>query len=381
MKRGLSILVAALLLLGVGLVGASPLAHALVTDEQVKITVLGNYTLNQLDARIYNTTSQKLVTLDTTKVSLTADTIQDLATDGLQAVLLLTNLSAPTVDINTNETVITAYDLSGIYADSLVVAVADVNDTTGAVSNMQYYKITPASGEIVIARTSSDIIVYTSSGAKLSMGIANLSSPHVMLMLDDGQGQYLTASNVQLLELRAVRNPPSGFTLLRNQATGEAEFTVQASGPVTIWFDESHQGGDVDLFIFDSSNSNFASAGTSQTWSWLLSHSTRHIFADLSPSTASLNANGQLKFVVKRYSGNAASVTWSVAIRLDSSNTNPGTTTTTQPSNNQTNTTTSGWGDYLAGLTGAFEGSGNSALIVIVVVVILLILAIVLRRR
>ena len=312
--RALALVLALLLVVGVGIGVVSPLVvHA--EEETVKITIVGNYTLNQLDAMIYNATSGKLEALDTSKISLSADTVKDLAQDNAQAAIIL-NLSAPVFDVNSNETVVQVFYMDGVYADTLIIAVADVNDTTGAVSNMHYYKISPATGGLAIARLDGDVVAYA-NGMKFEIPLSGYSNPKIMLMLEDGTGTYLTASQVQLLELRAIRTPPPGYTLLRNHATGETAFTVQATGTVSIWFDESHQGGnDVDLFIFDSSDRDYSNATTQQTWGWLYSHATRVVFADTSPETVSMNAHGSIKFVVKAFQGDPNSVTWSVGLRL-----------------------------------------------------------------
>lgn len=368
-------LVLALLALAAPLLTGIQVAKA---DDETKITVLGTYNFTALSSYMYNATAGKLEAVNSSYVQVLSDEIKDLsAGDNIQPAVVL-DLSAPTQDLNTNETITYAYILSGSYGD-LVVGVADVNTTDNTVSNLQLVKVSPASGDVAIVRTSSDIVVYA-NGVKLSIPLANYSSPKVLVMTPD-EGTYLAANTIQEVELRAVRSPPSGYTLIRS-GSGPAEFTISANGPLSIWFDEAHDTGDADLFIFDSSNPSFSEASTSQTWTWLWTHATAHIYSDFAPETRTITAHGQVKFVVQMFRGNSVSQ-WRVAVRLLSNN-NPQpepTQTPSQPSNHNTqpsSTNTQINEGALASLRNAYEQ--NPALFAIAVILFLAFIVLLLRR-
>ena len=256
-----------------------------------------------------------------------------------------------------------------------MVGVADVNSTDNSISNLEFYKISPASGDIMIVRTDYDLNIV-GDGYKLSIPLANYTNPKVLLYTDS----QVSVGGISEIELRALRSPPSGYTLLRS-GTGETSFTISASGNLHVWFDESHSGGDVDLFIFDSSNSYYSSASTTQSWSWLAVHCSRYLFSDAYPQTTSLTAHNTVKFVVKRFSGNANDVTWRIAATLSSSS--PSTTTTTQTPSSTSTTTANNpsnpsnarfsldWGSIQQALSG---GSNTAAYVVIAFIAIVVII-------
>ncbi len=367
-------LVLALLALAAPLLTGVHIARA--DDETTKITVLNTYNFTALSSYMYNATAGKLEAVNSSYVQVLSDEIKDLsAGDNIQPAVVL-DLSAPTQDLNTNESITYAYLLSGTYGD-LVVGVADVNTTDNSVSNLQLVKVSPVSGDVAIVRTSSDITIYA-NGVKLSIPLANYTNPRVLVMTPD-DASYLAASTVQEVELRAVRNPPTGFALIRS-GSGPAEFTISASGPMRVWFDEAHDSGDADLFIFDSSNPSFSSASTSQSWTWLWTHATAHIYSDFAPETRTITAHGQVKFVVQMFRGNSVSQ-WRVAVRLLSSN-NPQpepTQTPSQPSTTPTTTTNQQINEgALASLRNAYEQ--NPGLFIIAVLLFLAFIVLLLRR-
>ncbi|BEP17061.1 hypothetical protein PYJP_04130 [Pyrofollis japonicus] len=371
MNRALSLALLALVL-ALPLLAALP-AHA----DDVKIVVLNTYDFTQLSAYMYNATAGTLQIVNSSYVQVLSDELKDAAAgDNIMPAIVL-SLDAPATDLNTGESVVYAYLLNNVYSDGLVVGVADVNSTDNSVSNLQLVKVSPVSGDVAIMRTNYDIIIYVDT-VKLSIPLANYSSPKVLLMTDDGANLF--ASSIQYVELRALQDPPSGYTLIRG-GSGEEEFTISASGTLSVWFDETHDGGDVDLFVFDSSNPDYNNASTSQTWGWLITHSTAYLWSDTGPWTRTIDTTGTVKFIVKGYSGDASAVNWRVAVRLLSGNNTPEpqpqqpTETTTQPSNsNRVNE--NGW---LAPLRSAYE-SNPAAFWLIVILLFVLAVAAVLRR-
>ena len=288
--------------------GSFPTHNALAEDTgTVKITVLSNTTFTNMTDYMLDTSANKLDALNTTYVQVLDYELKDLNTSDSYMPVVVMSMDAPTTDLNTNESIEYAYILSSTYGDGLLVGVADVNSTDNSISNLEFYKISPASGDIMIVRTDYDLNIV-GDGYKLSIPLANYTNPKVLLYTDS----QVSVGGISEIELRALRSPPSGYTLLRS-GTGETSFTISASGNLHVWFDESHSGGDVDLFIFDSSNSYYSSASTTQSWSWLAVHCSRYLFSDAYPQTTSLTAHNTVKFVVKRFSGNANDVTWRIA--------------------------------------------------------------------
>ena len=349
---------------------AAPLLTGIhVASADSKVVVLESGTLRDLAVYMYNSSSGGLLPLDSGKVNVSDSGIVDLVAGDNIVPIVVMNLSAPSYDANTNETSTDAYIVSKIYSDELVVGVADIVDNT--VNDIRMIKISPVSGDIAIVRTSSDVIVYA-NGVKFELSTANLTDPHVLLMTKDG-GSLLAAS-VQHVALRAIPNPPSGYTLIRS-GSGPAVFTISANGPLSIWFDESHDHGDADLFIFDSTNPHFGEADASKNWFWLYIYSDTMIFADYGAETATITANNQVKFVVQMFNRTAVNE-WKVAVRLsgnDSPQPEPEPTQPTTTSNNQHVDE-----GALASLRNAYES--NPGLFIIAVLLFLAFIVLLLRR-
>ena len=358
-----------LLLVLIAIAGLGPLQpHLANVNAETKMTIIGVYNFTALSSYMYNSTASLLQPVDTSKAIILADEIKDLAAgDGVNPVILL-DLDAPTHDLNNNETIIHAYILSNTYG-ALVIGVADVNSTN--VTNLQFIKVSPVAGDVAVIRTASDITVYA-NGIKMSIPLTNYTNPRTLVMVPD-EGTYLMAASIQEVELRSVNNPPSGYNLLRT-GTGETEFTITATGQLSIWFDESHEPGDIDLFVFDSANSAFSDASTSQSWAWLVAHASTYLFADGGPETRTITSSGQVKFVAKLYRGTEVSG-WRVAARL-SSDTSP----QPQPSIPEQTTTTSTANPtgLLAQIQGAYEA--NPVAFIVIVVIAILILVMIFRR-
>ena len=233
-----------------------------------------------------------------------------------------------------------------------------VNDT---VSNVTSVKITG---------TGEDLSVYlTDLGVEAVIGTMKYILPEGdVIIYTDGNA---AVNSVLYVELRSLQNVPSGYVLVRN-GDSEAEFTVSASGTVSIWFDEEHDTGDVDLFIFDSSNPDYSSASTSQSWFWLATHSDAYIFSDTGPSARTVTASGTLKFIVKTYSGTAPS--WRVALQASTS---PTPTPTPTPTASPTPTP-----EEEESLLGQIQGAieGNSSVVLIVLALLLLLIIVLVAR-
>ena len=285
-------------------------------EETVKVTVIETTKFTNETYYMYDDVNKKLVDVNTSYVEILDYELRDKdPSDGYMPCVVL-SIDPPTTDLNTNESIVYAWVLPSSYGDSLLVAVADINDTDKTVVNMEFYKISPVSGDIAVYRTAFDIVVV-GPGYKLSIPLSNFSNPKVMLMSDSA----VAVNSLSYIELRALRNPPSGYTLIRN-GYGEAEFTISASGILYIWFDEEHDTGDLDLFIFDISDSDYGAASLQQTWTWLRWRCTSYIYADYAPETRSITATGTVKLIVKKYhyaGGDPAGVGWRIAARLVSS--------------------------------------------------------------
>ena len=368
-------LLAVLLLLALSAGVLGPI-HASAEDTgTVKITVLQQSSFANMTSYMLDTSTGKLSPINTSYVQVLSNSLKDLDANDNYVPVVVLNLSAPSVDLNNNQTVTYAYILSRVFGRGLVIGVADINSTDNSLSNISYYKVSPVTGDVAIIRTSYDIEVQ-GDGYKLSIPIANYSSPKVLLYTDS----QVLVGGVSYVELRSLRNPPSGYTLIRN-GNGPAEFTISASGTLHIWFDESHDQGDVDLFVFDSSNSHYSEASTQRTWMWLQTYATASLWADAYPQTNEITAHGTVKFIVQRFSGNANSVSWRVAATISNTD-NSGTTTTTQQPSPGTTTVTGNnpLNLDLNGIGSALRG-GNSAAVVYVIIVFFAVLAVILLAR
>jgi len=336
------------------------------SEDVVKITVIQQTKFSNLSYYMIDTAQNKLVTLDTSKAQVLDYQLKDLVSNDAYMPAVVLTLDAPTKDLNTNETVVYAWVLTSSYGSAIIVGVADVG-AGNALINLNFYKISPVSGDVAIVRTNADISIQYSN-TKLSIPLSGYSSPKVILYTD---GELLV-NGVNYIQLRALANPPAGYTLIRS-GTGEAVFTISASGTLSVWFDESHDPGDVDLFIFDQSNSYYSQADVSQSWSWLVSYATRYVFADAAPQTVSFTATGNVKFVVKSYY-NGGSVSWRVAASLSGGSTPQPQPTQTQPTQTITQTQV----QIIREIQTAFS---NSTVIYVVLGLLFLIVLIVVLRK
>jgi len=361
-----------------------PLAVPSARAETIKVVVLQQAKFTNLTSYMYNTGTKVLASVNTTKVAVLDYRLEDKdSTDTYVPAVLLT-LSSPSRDLNTNESVHYAWVLTSAAGASAIVAVVDINATASTVTRIQFYKVSPVSGDVAILRTNYNVVVYA-GGFKLSIPLAGFTDPKVLLMTDSSV--VVTALNY--IELRSLTNPPSGYTLVRN-GSGEAEFTVSAGGRLSVWFDEEHDVGDVDLFVFDQSHPRYTTVSVGSSWSDLLNavlqnevYSAR-VYADSGPDTGTITATGTVKLIVKLYEGDAAGVSWRVACRLESSPQPPATTApppgaTPQPQPPQPQPTTTGavrelWGTVQTAL------SNQSTLLIIVALLFLLLLVAVLRK-
>jgi len=356
---------------------ALSLALALVpvttAQETTKVVVLQQAKFTNLTSYMYDTGTKALSAVDSTKVSIFDYQLEDKdATDSYVPAVVLT-LGAPSRDLNTNETIVYAWVLSGATGTSAIIAVVDINTTT--VTSIQFYKVSPVSGDVAVFRTSYDIVIEVSN-YKLSIPLSGFTDPKVMVMTDSS----VVVTGLSYLELRALANPPAGYTLVRS-GSGESEFTISASGRLSVWFDEEHDTGDVDLFAFDQSHPRYSAVSVSRSWADLVSavfqdqSRATYVFADAGPGTGTITATGTVKFIVKRYSGDATGVSWRVACRLDTA---PQPTQTTTPTQTAPQTATGVlrelWGTVQTAL------SNQSVLLVIVGLLFLLLLVALLRR-
>ena len=352
-------------------------------EETVKVTVLETTKFTNLTAYMYDDANKKLLDINTTYVEVLDYELNDKDSSDSYMPAVVLSLDAPSTDLNTNESIVYAWVLYGSYGDSLLVAVADINSTDNLVINMSYYKVSPVSGDVAIVRTNYDINIQ-SGEFKLSIPLSGFTNPKVIVMTDT----YVTVTSLSHLELRALQNPPSGYSLIRS-GSGEAEFTISASGTLYIWFDEEHDAGDVDLFAFDRSHPSYSSVSLSNTWSQLVTAYNRDrthaamIWSDAYPQTGYLTSTSTVKIIVKLYAGNAGGVSWRVAARLASTPSPEQTTTPSQtqpPSQSETSTPSS-----LSQLWGQVQnilgGQNTSTIIAILLIVFIIIAIIAIARR
>ena len=383
-RKALPIVVVVAVLAAVATLAMPALAQMpLASGYLVKIRVIHQYSsLTQLSYYMYDSVHKKLEPVNSSYVQVLDAELRSLSS-GYQPAIVL-NLDAPTVD-PTGMRIEYAYLLHGVYG-SLAVAVASVG-ANNTVASIKYVKVSPAHGDVAIVRTAYDIVVE-GPGYKLSIPLTNVSNPKVLLMTDS----RLSVGSIAYVELRALRNPPPGFTLIRS-GSGESQFTISANGQLSIWFDETHQGGDLDCFVFDSSNPYFAQASTSQTWGWLSSHATTFLWSDFAPESRTITAHGTVKIIIKRFAGNANAVQWRVAAHLLSGSPSqqpsqpsggsgqptqqPSQHPSAQPQNPQTQPQQPIHGTNLfARISSALGNAGTVALIIIALLIIILIVVV-----
>jgi len=340
------------------LVASLAIPQAVMAEE--KVSIIGTYKLTELSSYLYDTANNKLEALNASLAKIQDYEMTDLESSDSYVPAIVINLSAQSLDVNTNETITYAYVFTKLYG-SVAIGTAEISNNT--LSNATFIKITG---------TGEDLAVYrTGLGIEVAYGDMKYVLPQgsVIVYTDEN----MAVNSVMEIELRALMDVPSGYVLVRN-GNSEAEFTVQATGVVSIWFDEEHSGGDVDLFVFDSSNPNYASASPSQSWTWLLTHSDAYIFSDLGPDTEVVSASGTLKFIVKTYTGSPPS--WRIALQASTPSTTPTPTSTPSQITPTPTPEEEGWLDQLQSV---FEGS-NTVIIAIAIVLFLVIVLIALRK-
>ena len=340
------------------LVATLAIPQAVMAEE--KATILGTYKLTELSSYLYDSSTGKLEALNASLAKIQDYEMSDLDTSDTKYPAVMFNLSAQSLDVNTNETITYAYVFTKLYG-SVAIGTAEISNNT--LSNATFIKITG---------TGEDLAVYrTGLGIEVAYGDMKYVLPQgsVIVYTDEN----MAVNSVYEIELRALMDVPSGYVLVRN-GNSEAEFTVQATGTVSIWFDEEHSGGDVDLFVFDSSNPNYASASPSQSWTWLLTHSDAYIFSDLGPDTEVVSASGTLKFIVKTYTGSPPS--WRIALQAST----PSTTPTPSPTPSSTSQESSENEESQSIFQSIFESGSNTAILVIAAVLFLVIIVIALRK-
>ena len=334
------------------------LAIPQVQADDYKITILQSYKLTELQAALLNTDTNTIEDFNATKAVLLDYGLRDPDTSDNYVPAIVINLSAASYDANTGEKIVYAWIFDSVAG---TICLASLNGTT--VENI--IKITATGSDIMVYMTDYDIVIE-STFAKFSIN----KTDQAVIFTDS----ELALNSVMYAELRALQDTPEGYTLLRSDSN-EADFMIEAQGTLSIWFDESHDVGDVDLFIFDGSNPDYSQASLNQGWYWLATHADAYIFADAGPSTKTITATGDVRFIVKLFSGNTPS--WRVAVRLTSEA--PSTPTPASTPSQITPTPTpeeEGWIDQLQSV---FEGS-NTVIIAIAIVLFLVIVLIALRK-
>ena len=365
MLRSLAVVLLVLLVLAV------PTA---VAQETTKVVVLRTEKFTTVTYYMYNSNTKSLTAVNTNYVEVLDYELRDKVPGDAYLPCVVLDIDPPSRDLNTNESIVYAWVLPRAVGESIIVAAVSVSGST--VVDIRFYKVSPVNGDVAIVRTGYDVVIY-SSNFKLSVPLANNTNPKIMIMTD---APSLVAAGLNYVQLRALENPPSGYTLVR-QGSGEQMFTISASGRLYVWFDESHEGGDLDLFVFDQAHPRYATVSTSSTWSDLVSavaqDATRatYVFADSGPGAGYITASGTVKLIVKLYSGNPNAVQWRVASRLEASTQPPGTSTQTSP----TPTPTPGTATGLLGTIGSAL-SNQSTVLVVLGILLLLVLVLALRK-
>ena len=353
-------------------------AYTVVLVREARFTDLPHY--------MYDSSAKALVSVDTDKVAVLSYSLQDKDPSDQYMPAVLLSINQPSKDLSTNESIHYAWVLSGATGGSVIIAVADVNGTS--VTSIQFYKIGPVLGDLSIVRTGYDIIIEY-AGFKFSILLSGFANPTVLVMTDTS----FIVTGLSYLELRSLTNPPPGYTLIRN-GTGEAEFTISASslGRLYVWFDESHDYGDLDLFVFDQSHPRFSTVSVHSSWTelhqaYLLNGTvSTEIAADYGPGWRWLTVTGVVKFIVKQFGhvpGDPSRVSWRVACLHEPLPTRPPETrtTTTSPATTQTQTTPK-FADVLNQLAGAVQASlSNQPAVAVLAAVLLFLLLLVLVLR
>ena len=330
--------------------------------ETEKAVILGTYKLTQLSSYMLDTSTNKLLDLNASVVKLADYEMQDINTSDSYVPSIVINLSSPTVDLNTNEKIAYMWAFASA-AGSIAIGVGNIVNNT--IENATFVKIT-ASGDVAVYRTNYDVVVVAGN-VKFS-----LPNSDVAIIYTDGT---LAVQAINYIELRALSDTPQGYTLIRS-GNSETTFTISVTGSVSVWFDEAHGSGDMDLAIFDQSNPSYNDASNSQSWEWLMSHATAFLWSDTHPRATTVEATGALKFVVKRYNG--ADQDWRVAVRVLSGDTPTQTPTPSEtPAPTPNCETSQNWLDQIQGI---FESGSNTAILVIAALLFIVVLVIALRK-
>jgi len=360
----------AVVLLVLALVLAVPTAVA--QEAGTKVVVLRTEKFTTLSYYMYHAGTKALTPVNVNYVEVYDYELRDKVRDDAYLPCVVLEVDPPTKDASTNEVVVHAWVLAKAVGEALTVAVADVSGST--VTTIRSYTVSPVNGDVAIVRTGYDVVVY-SSNLKLSVPLSGIANPKVMVMTSS-----LVVDSLVYVQLRSLADPPPGYTLIRS-GMGEQVFTISASGRMYVWFDESHEGGDLDLFVFDQSHPRYNAVSLSSSWADLVfavsQDATRatYIFADSGPGAGYITASGTVKLIVKLYSGNADAVQWRVASRLEAGTQPPGTPTQPPP----TPTPTPGTATGLLGTIGAAL-SNQSTVLVVLGILLLLVLVLALRK-
>ncbi|WFO75637.1 hypothetical protein J4526_01785 [Desulfurococcaceae archaeon MEX13E-LK6-19] len=356
----------------------TPLAQTL---EEEKIVVVKTYDLSDptilsnLTTYTYDKVSNVLQAYDNTTTKIAVDGylyLSDLNTSDNYVPAIAFDLQAPSLDLNNNEKILYGLLLSNILG-SVAIGTVTVNETTGQVLNATFIKVEPYSDNIIVVRTASDVVIYT--------GIGKFSVPSGKVMIYTESEASI--QGISEIELRSLATPPADYQLVRS-GSGEATVTISATGTVRVYFDETHSTGDADLFIFDSNNPYFAEASEQWSWSTLLMRCNQFAFADGRPQFVTIEAHGQLKFVVKNYPGSYLGTqpqSWNIAIAVLSSSETPSPTFTIQNEQPSQTQTPSGvdWSRLASYFTG--NQTAMTATIVIIIIIVMLLAVILLLRK
>jgi len=358
------------------LVLALVLAVPAVAQETTKVVVLRTEKFTTLSYYMYHATAKTLTPVNVNYVEVYDYELRDKVRDDAYLPCVVLEVDPPTKDASTNEVVVHAWILAKAVGEALTVAVADVSGST--VTTIRSYTVSPVNGDVAIVRTGYDVVIY-STNLKLSVPLSGIANPKVMVMTSTSS---LVVDSLVYVQLRSLADPPPGYTLVRS-GMGEQVFTISASGRLYVWFDESHDNGDLDLFVFDQSHPRYATVSLSSSWSELVSAVSQdaaratYVFADSGPGAGYVTASGTVKLIVKLYSGNADAVQWRVASRLEASPQPPGTSTQTSPT--PTPTPTPGTATGLLGTIGSAL-SNQSTVLVVLGILLLLVLVLALRK-
>jgi len=157
-------------------------------EETLKITVLQQTKFTSLSYYMIDTSTNKLVTLDASRVQVLDYQLKDLVPNDAYMPAVVLSLDAPTKDLNTNEAVVYAWVLTSSYGSAIIVGVADIGADNSLI-NLSFYKISPVSGDVAIVRTNFDI--------SIQYGNTKLSVPNPINGIESGDSGSAIGANLQ----------------------------------------------------------------------------------------------------------------------------------------------------------------------------------------